>query len=226
MNITFGNSIGYSYATLQATIQAKSATGTDKIGADFSVSVTSVTATEEPAERSVDDVKKEFSDYLDSLQISPGLSNAAISVNISEAAFEKMLADPGYMRKMEDLCKRDLCDPAWGNPITPSAIVVTIDADVPEEYLGTSYNHPDLRGKANSDGFWTRRTDKKTEKKEREERARDKRAMLEFLQERADARKRMSREMFANPLGGKMPETISLSPFAEIGGGGGFSSVL
>lgn len=49
--------------------------------------------------QTVDDVKKEFYDYLDSLSISPGLSQTPLSVNVTEKAFEKMLADPEYKQK-------------------------------------------------------------------------------------------------------------------------------
>lgn len=200
MNINASSTLKYAQMMMQiASGKTDKASTTD---GEFSLDVTAVEVVAETNEpQTVEDVKKEFYDYLDSLSLSPGLSTTPIAVNITEAAFEKMLADPEYKQKMKDLCARDLCDPAWGTtmlpsgqPLIPASIVVNIDADVEEEYVATSYNHPNDRDMADKgDSFWSRRTkkDKKAEKKADEKRAQEKREMLEFLQERADERKRM-----------------------------------
>lgn len=163
---------------------------------DLEILEIEVTATEEVREPTVADVKKEFYDYLDSLPLSPGLSNTSISVNITEAAFERMLGDPEYKQRMKDLCARDLCDPDWVK-LPPAATVIAIDTDCEEEYLGSAYSSEQHRGMANSDGFWTRRAKtKKAERKDEEKRAREKRELMEFLQERADERKRLLKNPF------------------------------
>lgn len=190
MNMMIENSMYRSTLSLQTT------SATTSNGSAFAATmemVLEVAATETPASQTVDDVKKEFYAYLDSLPISPGLARTPLSVNITEAAFEKMLADPEYKQKMKDLCARDLCDPAWSK-MPPSAINVTIDADCEEEYLATSYNSPDGGKNANPDGFWTRRTKSKEDQKILDKKAQEKREMLELLQEKADERKRIASE--------------------------------
>ncbi|MCC8165822.1 MAG: hypothetical protein LIQ31_06670 [Planctomycetes bacterium] len=203
---TVMNPITSSYNSLQYTIQTamakvKGANPTGQAQFDASVSVTTVTATASTAAtdetpRTVDDVKKEFYDYLDSLQLSPGLSTTGIGVNVTEAAFEKMLKDPDYMQKMKDLCARDLCDPNW-TKLPPTGIQITIDADVPEEYLASSWNAPGV-GTVDETSFWNKKSTDKTEKQNAEKKAKEKRQekivqekreMLEFLQKRADERK-------------------------------------
>jgi len=234
MNINASGSFRYAQLLMQSAM-GKADKGSTA-NADFSVNVTEVEVVEKTGEpQTVEDVKKEFYDYLDSLSVSPGLSTTPISVNITEAAFEKMLADPEYKQKMKDLCARDLCDPAWGSPyplsgkpMIPSAMVVTIDADVDEEYLATSYNHPQDSGKADGDNFWSRRTkkDKKAAKKADEKRAQEKREMLEFLQGRADERKRT-----AGVTGEYSVDSVSsfqsyTATWSQATGAGGMSSLF
>lgn len=190
MGISIAGSASYSQLFTQAAAARNSGNFAEEL--EISVEVSATVAVEEPDAQTVDDVKKEFYDYLDSLPIGPGLSRTALSVNITDAAFEKMLADPEYKQRMKDLCARDLCDPAWSK-ISPSAMNINIDADCEEEYLSTSWNHPDMGHKANSDGFWTRRTkNNQSARKVQEKRAQEKREMLQFLQEKADERKRLA----------------------------------
>jgi hypothetical protein len=129
----------------------------------------------------VEDVKKEFYDYLDSLPVSSGLGKTPINVTISEGAFERMLDDPEYMQRMKDLCKRDLCDPAWDSRGTlgpPTYIHVNITDNTNNqfnsEYVATSYNYD--RGSnyesETESSFWSRRA----KKDDGAEKARDKKS--------------------------------------------------
>lgn len=140
-------------------------------------------AREAESPRTLDDVKRDFYDYLSSLPISPGLSGTSIVVNVTESAFEKMLADPDYEQKMKDLCKRDLCDPQWTKMaamgLAPAASVITIDADADEEYLASSMGSAVAASRGDRDSansFWTNRS-----KRHRE--------MLEILQEKSHQRR-------------------------------------
>lgn len=162
------------------------------------------------------EVKREFYSYLDSLTPSQGLSGASISVRVTDAAFEKMLADPEYMQKMKDLCARDICDPNWNKSaamgIAPSAIVISIDANRDEEYLGSSYNHPSQRDRADGPSFWSRRTkNAESDRKAQAERAAEKREMLHLLQERANERKSQYQE-YLSASGGGAVSTPAISP--------------
>lgn len=189
MSVYMNAGISYSQATMQAALAKGGKTVTGQF--EIKVEVSETQAADSP--RTIDDVKREFYEYLDSLPISSGLSRTPVSVNITEAAFEKMLANPEYEQKMKDLCKRDLCDPAWSK-LPPTGIAITIDADCEEEYLATSWNSPDGHKNVDEDGFWTRRAKKRKAAREMEEKAAQERSeMLQFLQERADARKRLSR---------------------------------
>lgn len=199
MNVHMNAGISYSQATIQAALAKSGTTAGQQF--EIKVEVSEVQTADSP--RTIDDVKREFYEYLDSLPISPGLSRTPISVNVTEAAFEKMLADPEYEQKMKDLCKRDLCDPAWSK-LSPTGIAVTIDADCEEEYLATSWSSPDGHKNVDEDGFWTRRAKKRKAAREVEEKAAQERSgMLQFLQERADARKRLSKESFATDSEGR-----------------------
>ncbi len=182
------------------------AAGTDFLsimaGIAMNITVTESRVNTEP--QTIEDVKREFYAFLDSLQVSRGLSGTAISVNVTEAAFAKMLADPEYKQRMMDLCKRDLCDPAWNRMgamgIAPGDMVVTIDADVENEYRATTYGSA-YKGKADEaanaeDGFWTRRTRRgKAAREESERLAQERKEMLAFLQTRALQKKSRGQEI-------------------------------
>lgn len=158
----------------------------------------SVAATEEVKERTLEDVKKEFYDFLDSLQTSAGLSKTPINVTVSDAAFERMLDDPEYMQRMKDLCRRDLCDPAWNTgSITPTYLHVNItdntDNEFGSEYVCHSYNYdrgPNYEAET-ANSFWSKNTGKNDESKKIREKRREEKEMLELLLDRAQQRKEM-----------------------------------
>lgn len=217
MNMYIGG-IKYSQSAIQASL-AKSERGTAQ-KVDFSLTLIEVSAAGDPVARTVDDVKKEFHAYLDSLPISPGLARTPLSVNITDKAFEKMLADPEYEQRMKDLCARDLCDPAWST-IPVKAINIQIDADCGEEFLATSWNSPAAADNANPDGFWTRRTKKRAEQKEEEERAREKREMLERLEEAYSERRKLSNDLSLDYSASRAVAAFPLSEsFFEMMGSG------
>ncbi len=98
-----------------------------------------------------------------------------------------MLVDPEFKQKMKDLCVRDLCDPAWVK-LPPTGINITIDPNSEEEYLASSWNSADGAKNVNANGFWTRRT----KNRKAEEKAKEKKEIMELLRERAAERKRLS----------------------------------
>ncbi len=232
MNAHFPSAVDTLQHTLQSALSQAGQNGKAAAdGLDFSAILAQITVTETNTEpQTVEDVKREFSAYLDSLPVSPGLSRTAISVNVTEAAFEKMLADPDYKQKMKDLCKRDLCDPAWNRMggIAPSDMVLKIDADVENEYIGSSYGSA-YRGVADraagdGDGFWSRRTKRSRAARQEEKKHADERQdFLAFLQEQA-YRKKTGLDAASS---GFMPAGVSAAAsfFAEIASGGGASGL-
>lgn len=158
-----------------------------------------VTVTDEVKERTVEDVKNEFYDYLGSLQISRGLGNTHINVTVSEAAFERMLDDPEYMQRMMDLCKRDMCDPAWNtHPIETPYMHINITDNTNNqfnsEYVASTYGGDGYGSNFESEtanSFWSKKSDKSDESKKIREKRQEEKEMLEFLVERAQQRKEM-----------------------------------
>ncbi len=217
------NAIQSPYTSLQYSIQtamakAKGTSANGQTAYSASVNVTTVTATTGDTPHTIDDVKKEFYDHLDSLQLASGLSKTAIGVNVSEAAFEKMLKDPDYMQRMKDLCARDLCDQNW-TKLPPTGMQITIDADVPEEYLASSWNAPGV-GTVDESSFWNKKsTDKKTEEKRQAETAQEKREMLEFLEKRAEERKSRADAAMASYYSLFSTSSSSLASYAAPGTG-------
>ncbi len=219
MNIN--TSLNFNYAQLLAKMQPRIATGNDKDAAsansDFSLGVVDITVSasvEVSQTQTIEDVKREFYDYLDSLAISPGLSGTSISVRITDAAFEKMLVDPEYKQKMKDLCARDLCDPAWNKTaamgIAPSASVIIIDADCEEEYLATTYGSAAAKGKTDGESFWSRRTkNDESARKAQEKRAQEKKEMFELLREKAAERQSWFEGLFSSDFFERGGTTVS-----------------
>lgn len=173
----------------------------DTGGMDFSavlsglVDITVAGTVEDAAPQTVEDVKKEFYAYLDSLPIDPALFKTPVSVNVTGAAREKMPVDPEYKQQMMDLCKRDLCDPNWSRHAAsgvpaPVGMVITIDADVENEYVassfGSAYGNKAEQAANGKINFWTRRA--KAGKAVREESgriSREKKGLTAFFQETA-----------------------------------------
>ncbi len=176
--------------------QAKSAiTSTGKsISGAFSLQISlEMEKAETPAkETTVEDVKKEFWDYLNSLDKTLG---GTINVLVSDSAWEKMAADPEYKQKMMDLCKRDLCAPGWNRMPNPAGTVIQINAGGGEEYIARSQpgEFAKENGSANTGGkgFWERRADKNKEANEQAveralgKRQQEKTELMRFLQEYA-----------------------------------------
>ncbi|MCC8109643.1 MAG: hypothetical protein LIQ30_11505 [Planctomycetes bacterium] len=144
----------------------------------------------------IEDVKMEFAAFLDSLQITQ--RGTAITVSVSDSAWEKMAADPEYKQKMMDLCKRDLCDPAWGVSVpSPAVTTIRIDADAEEEYLASGYGSA-VAGMANtSNSFWTRRSERhQAALEDMQKLALERREMMDFIQQRVDQRKMRAGDSF------------------------------
>jgi hypothetical protein len=182
------SSFTYNQSLLRSsTSTGQKTTQTSSASVEFSVEI--AVESVEPKQTTVDDVKKEFAAFLDSLQITQ--LGTAISVCVSDSAWEKMAADPEYKQKMMDLCKRDLCDPAWETKVpSPAVTTIRIDADAEEEYLASGYGSAVTHMADTSNAFWENRTKKnKQYLEEMSERALEKRQMLEFIQERAVQRK-------------------------------------
>ncbi|MCD8352563.1 MAG: hypothetical protein LUC93_18325 [Planctomycetaceae bacterium] len=183
------------YNFLQNYTQSSGAAGRNSsassaAGVEFSLDISVEEV--EPAAPTVEDVKKEFADFLSSLQITQ--RGTSISVSVSDSAWEKMAADPEYKQKMMDLCKRDLCDPAWGTTVpAPALTTIRIDADAEEEYLASGYGSAVADKADTSDSWWTRRSERhKTALEEAQELALGRREMMDFLQQRVDQRKQLA----------------------------------
>lgn len=183
-----------------ASASASTATATATI-----TTMETVTATDAVKERSLEDVKKEFYDFVDALPKSKGLNGAFINVTVSEEAFERMRDEPDFMQRMMDLCERDLCDPAWDTaPVPVSYIHVKItdntNNDCGSEYIASSYSQGcGSNFKSESDNsFWNNKSKANDQAKKLREKRQEEKDMLEFLIEQAQQRK----EMFAATLQG------------------------
>ncbi len=195
-----------SYSYMQSYLQASTVTGNNSSATAVEFSMDIAVEEIEPAAPTVEDVKKEFAAFLNSLQITQ--IGTSISVSVSDSAWEKMAADPEYKQKMMDLCKRDLCDPAWGTKVpSPAVTTIRIDADAEEEYLASGYGSAVAHMADTSDSFWTRRDKRHKESLEAmEEAALERREMMKFLQERVDQRKQFAEGSSSSPFG---PSTSS-----------------
>ncbi|MCC8180708.1 MAG: hypothetical protein LIP23_07360 [Planctomycetes bacterium] len=220
------------YNYIQSYLQSSGATGKNaSAAAADSVEFSAEIAVEEvePAAPTVEDVKKEFAAFLDSLQITQ--RGTRIHVSVSDAAWEKMAADPEYKQKMMDLCKRDLCDPAWGTKVPPPAVTtIRIDADVEEEYLASGYGSA-VAGKADtSNSFWTRRSERHQEILEgMQEAAQERREMMNLVQKRVDQRKHFATNLANTGYGAATaspyipsPTSGAVSGISNVFGSGSF----
>ncbi len=135
-----------------------------------------------PSPQKLEKFKSDFYNQLANLPLSPGLTKAKVTVQITDAAFEKMMADPEFKDEMLALCKRDLCDPAWSK-LPPDYQAITIDEK--NGYLarsGASGTEKPASGKE----FWQNdpANKKKTKRKDEQQ---DK--LMEYLEQRALDRK-------------------------------------
>lgn len=211
------------------------ATGAEtKFSVDILAEISVATEVKEVAEPTIEDVKKEFYDFLDNLDISPGLSKTSITVNISDAAFEKMLVDPEYKQQMMDLCERDLCDPTWTRmaAIAPDYIVVQIPGNSNNqwnsEYLASSGGSA-TRGEVPSltdQTFWTKRSKKKEEAKEVSKKRQEEKDALERFLERLRERKAAMNESLLASFSQKASAYSGASPGSALVGDSQLSSLL
>ncbi len=173
--------------------KSSAATAETTASVEFSVDITVEDVT--PVAPTVEDVKKEFAAFLDSLEITQ--RGTAISVSVSDSAWEKMAADPEYKQKMMDLCKRDLCDPNWDVTVpSPAVTNIRIDADAEEEYLASGYGsaYADKAKTANTgNSFWTRRSERhQAALEDMQKQANERREMMQLLQNRVDQRQQLA----------------------------------
>lgn len=215
------STLTYSQSLLQSsTTTGQKTTQTSSASVEFSVDI--AVESVEPKQQTVEDVKKEFAAFLDSLQITQ--RGTSISVCVTDSAWEKMVADPEYKQQMMDLCKRDLCDPAWGTKVpSPAVTTIRIDADVEEEYIASGYGSAVANKADTSNTFWENRTKKnKQYLEEMTERALEKRQMLEYIQEKAGQRKALFDE---SGTGGSATQVASrYFPSATTSGAASFFS--
>lgn len=218
-------SISSTYAQLaarMATSRQSAKSEADAFSIDVSIDVTVVDEVQDKP-RTIDDVKKEFYDFLNSLQVAPGLAGANPSVSVTEGAFQRMLDEPEFMQQMKDLCVRDLCDPAWnsmpaGARPTGSHTTITDGSNGQEPYLASSWGsaYDDKMKGAKSNSFWSHRSDKKKQAdKAAQEKSRERKEMLEMLQERAAVRKQALETRYGEDVG-PAPVATPYSLFSEM----------
>ncbi len=151
-------------SSLLTKAQAAAASADKSTSGSFSLEMSLVVEKTEttPKETTVEDVKKEFWDYLNSLDIT---QSGSICVLVSDSAWERMTTDPEYKQKMMDLCKRDLCDPAWNRIPNPAGTVIRITTGGSEDYIASSVGGLADKSGAKSDGkgFWERRAERNKE---------------------------------------------------------------
>ncbi|MCC8179636.1 MAG: hypothetical protein LIP23_01800 [Planctomycetes bacterium] len=149
--------------------------------------------TEQSTADKVEQVKKDFYQYLNNLPTSAGLYSTSLSVTITDAAFARMAEDPDFMQQMKDLCARDLCDPAWSR-LPPHAMHITIDDKGDEDgYSASSWGSmvQDPTG-ADEESYWEKRSKRREEAIELENLvAKNRRQSMALLNQSALARQAM-----------------------------------
>lgn len=93
-------------------------------------------AAAEEAKKKLTAFKKEFAGFLDSLVMAPGLTKAAINVAISDAAFEKMLADPEYRKEIEGKFRNEFMNLNW---LSASPTYLHINVGDSGQFTATPY---------------------------------------------------------------------------------------
>ncbi len=155
--------------------------------AALEIAVGGVTVTTTPPERTVEDVKREFYDFVESLPIHPMLYNTPRSLSVSEGAFERMLNEPEFMEDMKDTYQRAMNDPNWSAlPLPPAGIHTTITdgSDGEDPYHGKSWGSAwsTTYDTLSEGSFWSSGTRNDTAAKEaQEKRVREKRELNEIM---------------------------------------------
>lgn len=135
--------------------------------------------------QTLEEFKGEFRRYLDSIEINPALSGTPMTVNISDAAFERMMNEPEFKEKIISLFERDMCDPAWSRMPAPAYMNFRIEASG-EEYLATSWGsaHADAFRSRSEGAFWSRNRKSGAAAEKAVQRKEEMRRWLESLAER------------------------------------------
>ncbi len=108
--------------------------------------------------KTLEEFKKEVYDIIDSVPIT-GLAGSSIVINISDAAFEKMMSDEKFMKVELGALIRDLGWPPT-QMYNPAYVVFEISAE--EGYKGTSYGsaHKSTFESKSENSFWEKRKKK------------------------------------------------------------------
>lgn len=151
--------------------------------------VQATSAAEEPKDKTLEEFKKEFYAWIDTVPIHPSQAGAAHSVSIHDKAFEKMMNDPEYKAEVEALITREF---GAAFAVTPAFTTMRFDAE--GVYTGTAGGsaHWGSYNRESSDAFWTSSGSGKSEAQERAEARRTKRKKLDELMSElaADRRQR------------------------------------
>lgn len=107
------------------------------------------TATAAPAEQTMEEFKQAFWDKLSQIPCS-GMQGTAITINISEAGWAAMKADPEYERKILGLFARDLQNPYYPQ-MRGGNVEFTVGASA-EDYCARSWGADYGFGDAKKDG--------------------------------------------------------------------------
>lgn len=155
--------------------------------------VQATAAAEEPKEQTLEEFKKEFYAWLDTVPIHPSQANAAHSVSIHDKAFEKMMNDPEYKAEVEALIKRE-----FSANFVASPAFTTMRFDAAGVYTGTAGGSAYWGEyvKESQDAFWTNNGGSgKSEASERADAKRTKQKKLdELLDKLAEDRRLRSRD--------------------------------
>lgn len=103
---------------------------------ESSASVTAsveVSETEEAPKQTLEEFKKEFSKFIDSVPIHPSQAKASLSISIHDNVFEKMMEDPEYKAEIENMVREQLG--ASFSPADPAFCTMRLDAN--GEYTGS-----------------------------------------------------------------------------------------
>lgn len=135
----------------QILAQAKQNAAASSSTTEADAAAESAAAEQQP--KTLEEFKKDFYEYINSIPLHPSQQNARHSISISDQAFQKMMDDPEYKAEVEYILEREM---GANFAVPPAFTTMTWDAN--GEYSGTAGGsaHMDKFETLSSDAFWKR----------------------------------------------------------------------
>lgn len=212
MSISFDAAYMRNYQAYQQAIAKAGASATSAV---FSIQADEAAAAEESGDaaeavQSLDEFKKDFYAFIDSVSIHPSQAQARRSVVIHDGAFEKMMNDPELKAKVEEQIKQDFAGDF--GIATPAWTVASFDENGVYSGSAGGSAYLDQYNAVSANAFWSRdpvdglgvskmfgASSEKAEKKARKEKKREQmEQLLDHLAEKRRLQAQLSQELYYN----------------------------